>query len=105
MLLALGRPSEGGIETTLEAWITWEGLPVFGDDKLPARLSPEEFALANGNCIPRDKLYERFRKQGLLFSSLVPPGTVCVHNVVFHPGCQMMAGTSSKAALAWEKIA
>ncbi len=97
MLLALGYPPKGVIDATLEAGATWESLPVLGDDDLLATFSPEEFALVNGlgaspNCIPRNRLYERFRTQGFFFPPLVHPSAVLAHNVVLHPGCQIMAG-------------
>ncbi len=97
MLLTLGDPPKGVIDATLEPGTTWEGLPVLGDDDLLATFSPEEFALVNGlgaspNCIPRNRLYERFRKQGFSFPPLVHPSAVLAHSVVLHPGCQIMAG-------------
>ena len=97
MLLALGYPPKGVIDATLEAGATWEGLPILGDDDLLATFSPEKLALVNGlgaspNCIPRNRLYERFRTQGFSFPPLVHPSAVLAHNVVLHPGCQIMAG-------------
>jgi len=68
MLLALGYPPKGVIDATLEAGATWEGLPILGDDDLLATFSPEKLALVNGlgaspNCIPRNRLYERYRRR------------------------------------------
>lgn len=97
MLIALGMPPCGVIDPVLKRGDLWERLPVLGDDDYLSTLSPDEYVLANGlganpDCTARNRLYDRFRKEGFCFPPLVHPSAVLARDIALEPGCQVMAG-------------
>ena len=73
------------------------GFPILGGDDQIERYSPEEIELVNGigsvaDLEKRFQIFERFKRRGFHFSSIVHPSAVIAKGVFMGEGVQVMAG-------------
>ncbi len=73
------------------------GLPVLGSESALKMYSPEKVTLVNGlgglkSMTPRTELFERFKKQGYEFLTVIHPSAIIGMDVEFSEGAQIMAG-------------
>lgn len=73
------------------------GIPILGDDVMLSRYSPDEIHLALGIgsvkvSSVRRQVFEKMRKSGYRFMTIVHPNTSIGREVELKEGCQIMAG-------------
>lgn len=74
------------------------GVPVLGADQVVKEFPPHEIQLANGLGsvrlpLGRQKLFERFKRGGYSFATVVHPSAVIASDVKLGEGVQIMAGS------------
>lgn len=77
--------------------ITWQGLPVLGDDKYLDKCNPLDTALVLGIGMTvgsnlRSSIYQFWRDKGFTFPALCHPTAWVADDVVISDGAQIMAG-------------
>jgi len=73
------------------------GIPVLGTDEVLDRYSPEAVTLINGlgsirSMSRRHDLYERFKRKGYSFATVIHPSAVIADEVMLAEGVHIMAG-------------
>lgn len=73
------------------------GVPVLGNDDIINDFSPEEILLVNGigsvgMPFRRRELFERFKREGYTFATVIHPSVVIASDVMLGEGTQLMAG-------------
>jgi sugar O-acyltransferase (sialic acid O-acetyltransferase NeuD family) len=73
------------------------GVPVIGTDDVVLRFQPEEIRLVNGlgsTSLPllRTRLFDRFKRDGYSFFSLIHPSAIIAADAAWGEGTQIMAG-------------
>lgn len=102
---ALGRVVVGVCDPVLtrNGVTHWRGVPLLGDDDVLANSSPEQFELVNGiGLLPRgtpvrQRIHERFTRQGFRFPALVHPTAWVDPSAMLAAGAQIMAGAMLQA--------
>jgi UDP-perosamine 4-acetyltransferase len=73
------------------------GVPVIGTDEVILQYKPEQIFLVNGIGsvglpIARTKIFDRFKKLGYSFTTVIHPAAIVALEVVVSEGVQIMAG-------------
>ncbi|MBF0448777.1 MAG: acetyltransferase [Magnetococcales bacterium] len=82
----------------LEMGTTRYGVPVLGTEQaLADRFVPEQFQLVNGlgsigSTQKRRSLFNRYRRRGYSFISIIHPSAQLSADIILGAGCQIMAG-------------
>jgi len=74
-----------------------DGIPVLGNDDKIQEYAPYSVELVNGigsisSTRKRREIYEKFKKDGYSFATVVHPTATVMHDVVLGEGVQVMAG-------------